>query len=293
MPIAMQGRDLVRKFFRRQPIERAPFLPTAFYQAARIDGAPANELIGQPPRLSRAIIELSRLLQSDAVAVRLESAVHTACGIEPAWPTPDGAPVVDAGQAQNHPDVSTLLALAEPLLITIGSVKAELRGEKPVIAVVPGPIALAERLGGALGEAAAVAALRSLADAACKAGAELLVVEEADADDGQRLKRLAGPIVNTARYYSASVVLTRPSVFNDRLADAQLLPGHAFDGAPAGMLLGLAPTGREFTDESRRSDLIDLFGTRAGSAYLSLDDEAMAGREIPDVLSVLAEFLHR
>ena len=197
----MNGRDLVRRFFRRQPVERVPFLPIVFYQAARIDGAPASELIGEPPRLTRAVVELSRLLGSDSAAVRFESAVFAACDIDLVWPASDGPPVPDATASSGAPDTAALLGIADPLLQTIVSVKAELRGARSVVAVTPGPLRLAERHGSAEGEGAIVAALRALVDAACKAGAEIIVIEddllqdEARFEAARRSHRQHGPVL--------------------------------------------------------------------------------------------------
>lgn len=288
----MNSRDLVRKFFRRQPVERVPFLLAAFYQASRIDGAPAEELIGEPPRLSRAVIGLSRLLQSDSVAFCLESAVHAACGVDLSWPLADGAPVVADGAEPGPPDADTLLALAAPLLTTIAAAKAELRGEKAVLAAMPGPAMLADWLGGEAAEAGVAAALRALAEAACKAGAEILVIEDDPADEA-RLKHLAGPIVNTARYYSATVVLSVAQPVREGFADAQLVPADAIDPPPAGALFGLRLTDADLRDPARRKALAGRIAGGDGRIFVSLGDAAMIGREVPEVLSGLNQVLGR
>jgi hypothetical protein len=268
-------------------VERTPFLPIAFYQASRIDGAPAEELTGEMPRLSRAVIELSRLLRSDGVAVRLDSAVAAACGADVSWPSPDGPPAWDLAGG-NPPDAAALVTIAEPLTGCIAAVKAELRGDRPVIAVMPGPAALSAALGGAH-EAAAGAALRALADAACKAGAEILVIEDDPAGDDGRLKRLAAPIVNTARYYTASVVLSVPRAVPERIADAQLLSVDAFLALPDAA--GALPSADRLFDAAARRQMADRLVASPG--FLSLDDRAMMGREMPEVLSALAEILKR
>lgn len=289
----MNGRDLVRRLFRRQPVERVPFLPVVFYLAARIDGAPARELIGEPPRLSRAVIELSRLLGSDSVAVRLESAVFAACGIELAWPSPDSPPVSDAAAVPNTPDAAALVAIAEPLLQSIVSVKAELRGAKSVIAVAPGPARLARRVGNAEGEGAMVAALRALVDAACKAGAEIIVIDDDSAQDEARLKRLAGPIINTARYYSASVVLALPRAVKERIADALLLPASEAQAASLSVPCGILPAAVEFADTGRLKALSERIAQAPAGVFVSLDDAAVHGREMSDILAGVAELLRR
>jgi hypothetical protein len=283
----MNSRDLVRKFFRRQTVERVPLLPLAYYQASRIDGAPAEELIGEPPRLARAVLGLSKLLLADCVTVRLDSAVLTAFGFDLSWPVVDGPPVA-AGEGVIA-DSAMLAGLAEPLLSTITAVKAELRGEKPVLAVVPGPVALSDRLGGA-DETAVAALIRGLADAVCKGGAEILVIED-DATDEARLKRLAGPIVNTARYYSASVVLSLGQPVKERLADALLLPAGMAAGAPGPMLPGILLSGGALADGDARAAIAARVAET--KPFVSLDDASMVGREVSAILSGLGAVLGR
>lgn len=284
---AMNGRDIVKRFFRRQPTDRIPFLATAFYQASRIDGAPGEELIVEPPRLCRAVNELSRLIGSDGVAIRLDSAVLAACGADVAWPDRDGPP---EGEPTSPPDAPALLSIAEPLVTSIGALKAELRGSKPVVAVMPGPAVLSARLG-AEHEAAVGAALRALADAACKAGAEVLVIEDDPAGDTARFKRLVAPIVNTGRYYSASVVLATPVFIAERLADGQILPATAFAGAPPQAAAGAQADAATLFDADGREKLRQSL--LASSGFLSMEDRAMIGREVPEVTAALDALLGR
>lgn len=287
----MNSRDLVRRYFRRQPVDRIPFLPVAFYQAARIDGAPASELIDEPPRLARAAIELSRLIASDAVAVRLEAAVYAHCGLDYVWPAPDDSPAI-AGHASGMPDAAGLVAGAGHLLATVAAIKGELRGEKQVLAVVPGPAALSRRFGDEAAQTAAAGAIRALADAVCKAGAEIVVLEEAGSDDEARLKRLAGPIVNTVRYYSAAVILSVPRPVGSRIADALLVPAGAAS-PPAGAPFGMFAPRTALTDQAARAELAGRVASRKGEIFLALDDAAMAGVEFPDIAAAASELLGR
>jgi hypothetical protein len=283
----MNGRDLVKRFFRRQPTDRIPFLPIAFYQASRIDGAPGEELIAEPPRLCRAVIELSRLIGSDGIAVRFDGAVLAACGADLSWPNRDGPP---AGEPTSPPDAAALTAIAEPLIESIAALKAELRGAKAIVAVMHGPAALSARLG-VEHEAGLGAALRALADAACKAGAEVLVVEDDPGADAARFKRLVGPIVNTGRYYTASVVVSSPSAIADRLADGQIVPSTAFPEAPALFATGALADAEALFDVAARTQL--AANLAAASGFLSIDDRAMIGREIADVTSAIDALLGR
>jgi hypothetical protein len=282
----MNSRDLVKRFLRRQPAERAPFLPVAFYQASRIDGAPAAELIGEPQRLARAAIELSGLIGADTVSVRLEAPLCAACGLDLAWPADDDAPLIE-GTPTSPPDAAGVLSAAGPILEAVAAIKGVLRGQKPVLAVLPGPLAFAGRWDDEAGRAGAGAALRGLADALCKAGAEIVVLEETDAVDEMQLKRLAGPVVNTIRYYSASTILAVPAPLTARIADALLLPGGA-PLPPPGTLLGLAATRTEMTDATARDLLGATIAGRPGEVFLSLDDSAMAGIEMPDIAGAVA-----
>jgi hypothetical protein len=283
----MNGRDLVKRFFRRQPTDRIPFLPIAFYQASRIDGAPGEELIAEPPRLCRAVIELSRLIGSDGIAVRFDGAVLGACGADLSWPNRDGPP---AGEPTSPPDAAALTAIAEPLIESIAALKAELRGAKAIVAVMHGPAALSARLG-VEHEAALGAALRALADAACKAGAEVLVVEDDPGPDAARFKRLVGPIVNTGRYYTASVVVSSPSAIPHRLADGQIVPSTAFPEAPALFTTGALADAEALFDVAARTQL--AANLAAASGFLSIDDRAMMGREMADVTSAIDALLGR
>jgi hypothetical protein len=289
----MNGKNLVHRYFRRQPIERVPFLPITFYQAARIDGAPAGELIGEPARLSRAVIELARLLGADSATVRLESAVFAACGIELAWPFPDGLPIPAQAPSSGVVDAIDLVAGAAPLLETVASIKAELRGALAVVAVAPGPVGLARRLGGADREPVIAAALRALVDAACRAGAEIVVIEDDHQGDEVRLKRLASPIINTARYYSASVILATPQSVSAQIADALLLPAHAAPPTSAGVRYGILPTPHEFKDPATRSALSERIAQATKSIFVSLDDAAMQGREMSDIAVGISDILRR
>jgi hypothetical protein len=283
----MNGRDLVKRFFRRQPTDRIPFLPVAFYQASRIDGAPGEELIAEPPRLCRAVIELSRLIGSDGVAVRLDGAVLAACGADVAWPDRDGPP---EGEPGSPPDASALLSIAEPLVTSIGALKAELRATKPVVAVMPGPAALSAKLG-ADHEAAVGAALRALADAVCKAGAEVLVIEDDPGGDAARFKRLVAPIVNTGRYYSASIVVSSPSPIADRLADGQIVPATAFAGVTAQSATGALADAEALFDAAIRARVAASLA--ASSGFLSIDDRAMMGREMAEITPAIDTLLGR
>lgn len=282
----MNSRELVKRLFRRQPVEQVPFLPVAFYQASRIDGAPAAELIGEPQRLARAAIELSGLIGADAVPVRIEAPLCAACGLELTWPADDGAPLI-AGAPAAAPDPGGVLSGAATILEAVAALKGALRGQKPVLAVLPGPLAFAGRWTDETGRATAAAVLRGLADALCKAGAEIVVLDESDAVDEVQLKRLAGPVVNTIRYYSASAILSVPEPLSARIAEAQLLPGGAPLPAP-GATLGLAATRAGIIDPAARDILAATIAGRRGEVFLSLDDRAMAGIEMPDIADAVA-----
>lgn len=227
----MTSMALVKSFMRSGRCQRPPLLSTIFYHASRIDGGGFDELFVEPARLTRALLDQHRLFQTDAVAVRFDEvafAQNSAVAID--WAA--SIPVVDWGttEVENWPldDESAQMVLAQ-LFDVVGRLAKELRRQVPVMAIMPGPGRMGAIGGSIDGPESAARLLRGVADRVCQAGANIVMLEEDDENgDEERLRALIAPIVNTVRYYNAFSVLALSSPPTKRLADAVLLSEEAW-----------------------------------------------------------------
>src|SRR5262249_47662915 len=162
-------------------------------------------------------LDMQQLLQTDVVTVKLGSAIQVASGADL-----ENTVVGPTNPLTSVPPLEAVIRAAEPLIDTIRRLAADLKRRIPLLAVIPGPVGLTAGLDGDVSQIAAV--LRALVEAACKAGASLILFDEADgAAADPSFARLAAPIVNTARYYTASVVVSGTPALPKTLADGLLV----------------------------------------------------------------------
>jgi hypothetical protein len=274
----------VGEFFRTGRASRPPLITTLFYRAAALEGVAVEDLLFDPARLARALLDQQRLFATDVVTVKLAAAIHLAAGRDLGDADPETGPRFAALDAV--PSAEAVLAVAAPLIDTIGRIAALVKPNLPVLAVVPGPAALARGLDGAAASATA-RVLRVLVEAACKAGAGLVQIEDVA---GEADARLAGPTVNTARYYTAQVIVAGDPTAPRALADGVLL-GDAADLAAAVARTGAGPRIGMRLDPVRRGSDPVLDPTGLPERYfLSVDDAGIAGltvERIADLFSSL------
>ena len=264
---------LALDYFRTGKASRPPLITTLFDHAAALNGVSPEELMDDPAGLTRALLEMQQLFQTDVVTVKLARPIQMAAGIDPdSAPTNAPLPFIPA------PDVVVTAAAA--LIDTIMRLAAELMRRVPILAVVPGPVALT---GGLSDADAAVAAstLRALVEAACKAGASLLLIDE---DGGQastpHFAQGAAQAVNTARYYAAKVILASDTAVPKILADGLLLPpgvpSPVAGGQRVGVRLTIAQVGAAEANLAAMGD---------NTGFISIDDAAVAGQPIETLLA--------
>lgn len=261
----------VKDYFRTGKATRPPLVTTLFDHAAALNGIEPAELIADPARLTRALLDMHRLLQTDVVTVKFGSVIHIASGAEPEDATVARKPLPFV------PEPGLVLSAAESLLDTTRRLSAELKRNLPVLACIPGPVALTAGLSD--DEAAKVTAvLRGLIEAACKAGASLILFEEADGVAANpAFARLAAPTVNTARYYTASVIVSDDPGVPKALADGLLVNAAVLPRIGKGQRRGM----RIDLDQIDNVEaVLAQHGSATDAIFMSVDDAALSGRPI-------------
>lgn len=290
MTSAMTSMGLVKSFMRSGRCPRPPLLSTIFYHASRIDGGGFDELFVEPARLTRALLDQHRLFQTDAVAVRFDEvafAQNSAAVID--WTAP--IPVVDwgTGDVENWPldDRSAQVVLVQ-LVDVVGRLAKELRRQVPVMAIMPGPGRMGAIGGSPDGPESAARLLRGVADRVCQAGANIVMLEEDDADgDRERLRSLIAPIVNTIRYYHAFSVVALSSAPTKRLADGVLLSEQAWRAAnPALRACGIRVPARCFEDAAMLDDFKARIRASGAPVFLSLGDDVVLDHSTESAVEV-------
>jgi len=281
----MNAAARVRAFLRQGRGETPPMLSTVFYHAARIDGAGFEELFGEPTRLTAALLDQHRLFGTDAVAVRFDDVLFARQAMLPIeWATP--VPAVrwgDVDAVDWPPEPEAAAGAAAQLIDVVGRLAAELRRQVPVMAVLPGPARLAAPGAAADREERTTRLLRSLADAVCQAGANIVLLEE----NGAASNALLAPIVNTARYYNATAILASPAVPEKVTTDAILVPEEVWRAAdPAPRRCGVAVPSECLDDAGE----LDAFQARLRAApapvFLSMSDEVVLDHPTADAVAV-------
>ena len=72
----------VRDYLRTGRASRPPLVTTLFRHAAALNGVEPAELTSDPARLTRALLDMQHLLQTDVVTVKLGSAIQVASGAD-------------------------------------------------------------------------------------------------------------------------------------------------------------------------------------------------------------------
>ena len=289
----MSSRQLLRNFVRGRPCARPPLLVAAFYHAARIDNVDFAALLRDPTRLTRALLDQQRLLGTDAVAVRFDVALFAqAAGLDVDWSA--AVPAVDwsrVAEATWPPPVSAVEAAAAPLVDVVGRLTQELRRQVPVLTVLPGPVSLARAGGGEnTAEDDASAVLREVADAACRAGAEAVLVEEAAAGwDDERMRERLAPITNTVAYYNAAAFVTAPKPPEGKLGDAVVLPAGTAPGSVSDSLrVGFTVPVRCFEDDDALRAFAAGVAGRTAPAFLTANDATLTSHPVERNVAVLS-----
>jgi hypothetical protein len=264
----------IRDYLRTGKASRPPLITTLFRHAAVLNGVELAELLGDPARLTRALLDMQRLLQTDVVTVKLGSAIQVASGADM-----ENAVAGTVNPLPFVPQLEAVIAAAEPLLDTIRRLAADLKKRIPLVAVIPGPVVLTAGLGGDNPQIAAV--LRALVEGACKAGANVILFDEANgAAADPSFARLAAPIVNTARYYTASVVVSGTPALPKTLADGLLVDPADLSRIAKGQRRGLR------VDLNRADDAAVAFAqypSAADAIFISVDDASLESLPIETI----------
>lgn len=263
----MEG-SLVRDYLRTGRAQRPPLITTLFRHAAALNGVEPADLTGDPARLTRALLDMQQLLQTDVVTVKLGSAIQVAGGADP-----ESAVAGPMNPLSFVPPPEAVVAAAESLIDTIRRLAADLKRRIPLLAVIPGPVALTVGLDGDVSQIAAV--LRALVEASCKAGASLILLDEANgAAADPSFARLAAPIVNTARYYTASVVVSGTPALPKTLADGLLVDAAGLPRIAKGQRRGLRVYLNRADDAAAT---LAQYPSATDAIFISVDDASLEG----------------
>jgi hypothetical protein len=273
------SRQIVRAFMAGGRSERGPLLSLAFYHAARFDGAPFEELVGDPTRLSRALLQQRQLLGGDCVSVHIDEVWFAeAAGASPAWsgelPRVEW-PDVDAQTLAESVDAES--GVFATLIDVVDRLCKQLRREAPVLVALPGPLLLASRIGasGASAPERLGAMLRDLVERCCRAGAELVLLREAGDTAIERISAASAPIFNTVRYYNATPILLGPERPQAKLPDPALFPAEAAAALMPGRKSGLIVPETCLHDADRRAAFSAMTAALPGPVFLAVLDEAL------------------
>jgi hypothetical protein len=235
--------------------------------------------------LTRALIDQQKLFEVDCVTVRFDAAVLAElAGIQVDW-SPTG-PKIQWGSAQgftwppNPLESQHITVLVE----VIRRLKIELHRQVPILTVLPGPVSLwrqacpnqPETLDGTIG------LVRTLAEEACRAGAELVILEEtAEEADGGQITTAAESICNTVRYYNAFSVLQVSALPTKNVADSllfqpQMGQGNLPQESRAGVFV--PPSCLESTDAL--AEYVSNLRARAQPVFLTIGDDVLLAHPI-------------
>lgn len=287
------SRELVRAFMRGASCPRPPLLPLAFYHASRLDGAPAEFLLRNPTRLTRALVDQQRLLGVDGVAVRIDAAILAEpAGVPVSWsPTGPVAHWEKAGGCAWPPDPGRRGPVTA-LMEVIHRLQNELQKQVPIVAVLPGPLGLSRQAArdpnGKLGET--VHFLCGLAEEACRAGAEVIVLEEtADAKEAEPIAAAAESICNVVRYYNAFSVLYAPAPPPRSAADALLWPpGTRLNQVPRESRAGIFLPAACFESPQGPAEFLAELGPTSRPLFLTAGDDILVSHPIETHVALFA-----
>ena len=295
---AMTSRRLVRAFFRDAPCPRPPLLPLAFYHAARLDGSPPNLLLQDPTRLTRALADQQRLLGADCVTLRLDAALLAEpAGIPVHWsPAGPAAQWAATGECEWPPPDPWLRPPVSNLLEVIRRLRIQLRKEAPILAVLPEPVSLCRLARADSREKAekTIGLVRGLAEEACRAGAEVVVLEEAGGEEGEKIQTgeitaATESICNTVRYYNAYSVLCASRNPARNAADALLLhPPIGPDRLPPDIRAGVFAPPTSFETPEGSAEFISALEAAPRPVFLTTDDDTLLSYPIETTVALFA-----
>lgn len=267
----------VPDYFRTGRAPRPPLVTTLFDYAATLNGISPDDLIADPAGITRAMLEMHRLFQTDVVTVKLSRPIKMAAGIDPDADTTK-VPLPDV------PAPETVMPAVAPLIDAVTRLASELKRKTPILAVIPGPASLFGDLQHV--DLPAVATLlRALGSAACEAGASLLLIDEVDGQASTlRFAQAAAQAVNTARYYTAKVIVAGDSAAPKALADGLLLPAGLSPPAAAGQRIGFRLT----LEQCEKAEM-HLAASSGRAGFISIDDAAVAAEPVETVLALFEQ----
>jgi hypothetical protein len=220
----MDARTRVRQFLARGTADRAPFLVMATKYTARLARCDTGQLLADPGLFVRSYTESAAVLGLEAILIEVPA---------------DRVPI-DAGVA---PAVSECAALREDL----HRLRATLRDQIAIVALLPGPVTLAGSLGVAATPEAMddlVAALIGLQEYLGPAEFDALaLLERTDIADSDvpGLAEAAAAFWNVARYYSLPSLLIAARA-TPQLAEVGATAVAAWAGVTAAELLAAGAT---------------------------------------------------
>ena len=224
-------------------------------------------MIADPSRLTRGLLELQKLFDADVVSVKFERAFLNAAGMDS-----DDADQPVSGPLPFVPRPEEILAAAGNMLDATGRIAAEVRRRLPIVAVIPGS---AQLIAPGEDHGPLSLALRALTEAACKAGANIVLFDGGqNGDVPAGFARTVSPAANIARYFSAAVIVSDWPDVPKSVADAVLSSSLPEGAVTLGRRVGL------------RCNLADLAGTESraltfasggGVPFLSFDDADVRG----------------
>ncbi len=278
---------------RGTPCPRPPLLPLAFYHSSRLCASSLEDLVRDPTRLTRALIDQRHLLGVDCVVVQFDAAfLAEIAGIPVKWSST--GPTVQweaAGKgpwppdAWEHTPVTTLMDVLRRLRI-------QLEKQVPVVAVLPGPVGLCAQAcpdrQDKLEET--VSLLRRLAEEACRAGAEVVLLLETGEDkDSEKIATAAEPICNTTRYYNAFSILYASAPSTRNVADALLFhPQVGLDNVSPGIQAGIFVPPTSFESSEGLADFISGLESTGHPVFLSTRDETLLSHSIETNVALFA-----
>ncbi len=281
----MSSRQLVRAFFRGAPCPRPPLLPLAFYHASRLDGTAPNLLAQDPTRLTRSLRDQQSLLDVDCVCVRFDAAfLAESAGAQVDW-SPAGPAIQWASPRANPwPPDALSNGPVTVLLEVIRRLKIELRRQIPILAVIPGPMGLCG--GDCLDRPdllpETVDLTRMLAEAVCKAGAEVVLLEETAGVE--EAAGVAEPVFNTVKYYNAFSLLQADALLFQPQIGLQGISGESRAGAfiPAEC----------FESPELLKQYVSEVGSRSHPVFLTATDDVLVSHPIEANVSVFKALRH-
>ena len=139
----MDARTRVRQFLARGTADRAPFLAMATEYTARLAQCTVGELLADPGLFVRSFTESVTVLGLDAVLIEVPAPLASGLIEVPADPTSGPTAVSATLVSGRDPVASTFAGLREDL----HRLRATLRDQIALVALLPGPLTLAASLG--------------------------------------------------------------------------------------------------------------------------------------------------